>query len=69
MIISSISVLFEAVLANPFYMAWGGLVHHALPPPEASRILGGSAAWRWRRRDGLPVDAGLPAHALRPSGA
>lgn len=40
MIISSISVLFEAVLANPFYMAWGGLVHHALRRPEAGRILG-----------------------------
>lgn len=40
MIISGISVLFEAMLANPFYTAWGGLVHHALRRPEASDILG-----------------------------
>ncbi len=40
MIISAISTLFEALLANPFYMAWGGLVHHALRRPEAGRILG-----------------------------
>lgn len=40
LIISAISVLFEAIIANPFYMAWGGLVHHALRRPEAGNILG-----------------------------
>lgn len=40
LIVSAISALFEAVIANPFYMAWGGLVHHALRRPEASKILG-----------------------------
>lgn len=40
MIISAIAVLFEAILANPFFMAWGGLVHHALRRPEAGQILG-----------------------------
>ncbi|MFN4274855.1 MAG: lipopolysaccharide biosynthesis protein [Ferrovibrio sp.] len=40
LIISAISALFEAVIANPFYTAWGGLVHHALRRPEAGSILG-----------------------------
>lgn len=40
LIISAISALFEAIIANPFYMAWGGLVHHALRRPEAGSILG-----------------------------
>ncbi len=34
-----IAGLFDALLALPFFMAWGGLVHHALQRPAAAAIL------------------------------
>ncbi len=34
-----IASLFDALLALPFFMAWGGLVHHALQRPAAGAIL------------------------------
>lgn len=39
LIAARVAVLFEALLALPFFMAWGGLVHHALQRPQAAAIL------------------------------
>lgn len=40
MIVMRIVLLFEALLAIPFFTAWGGLVHHALQRPAAAVIIG-----------------------------
>ncbi|MEL3890896.1 oligosaccharide flippase family protein [Ferrovibrio sp. MS7] len=40
LIAARIAVLFDALLALPFFMAWGGLVHHALQRPRAAAIIG-----------------------------
>lgn len=40
MIIARVATLFEALLASPFFTAWGGLVHHALRRPDAGVIVG-----------------------------
>lgn len=40
MIANRIASLFEALLSLPFFMAWGGLVHHALRRPAAAAIIG-----------------------------
>lgn len=40
MIAARVASLFEAVLAVPFFTAWGGLVHHALRRPDAKVIVG-----------------------------
>lgn len=40
MIAAKVASLFDALLALPFFMAWGGLVHHALRQPAASAITG-----------------------------
>lgn len=34
------ALLFEGLLAIPFFTAWGGLVHHALKRPEAAAVVG-----------------------------
>ncbi|MEK9969479.1 MAG: oligosaccharide flippase family protein, partial [Ferrovibrio sp.] len=39
LVANRITMLFEALLANPFLMAFGGLVHHALRRQEAAAIL------------------------------
>jgi len=39
LVASRITMLFEALLAVPFFMAFGGLVHHALRQPDAAQIL------------------------------
>jgi O-antigen/teichoic acid export membrane protein len=39
LIVSRVALLFEGLLSLPFFMAWGGLVHHALRRPEARLIV------------------------------
>ncbi|HEX6956555.1 MAG TPA: hypothetical protein VF194_01085 [Ferrovibrio sp.] len=52
MIAAKVTSLFDAVLALPFFMAWGGLVHHALRQPMASAIIG--------RVSSIALTAGAP---------
>lgn len=40
LVVSRILLLFEGLLALPFFTAWGGLMHHALRRPEAAAIVG-----------------------------
>ncbi|WP_341702391.1 oligosaccharide flippase family protein [Ferrovibrio sp.] len=40
MICMRVTLLFESLLALPFFMAWGGLVHHALRQSAAAVIVG-----------------------------
>lgn len=40
MVVARVATLFEALLALPFFTAWGGLVHHALRRPDAGHIIG-----------------------------
>lgn len=40
LVVNRVTMLFEGLLANPFLMAFGGLVHHALRKTDAAQILG-----------------------------
>ena len=51
LVASRIASLFESLLATPFLMAFGSLVHHALRQPDAARIL--------NRIAGLALAAGI----------
>src|SRR3546814_277206 len=43
LIANSVALIFDSLLALPFFTAWGGLVHHALRQPLAARIVGHAA--------------------------
>jgi O-antigen/teichoic acid export membrane protein len=40
LVVNRVTMLFEGLLATPFLMAFGGLVHHALRKTDAAQILG-----------------------------
>ena len=45
LVVSRVLSVFDVLVANPFYMAWGGLVHHALRRPGAERVTSQVSRW------------------------
>ncbi len=45
LVVSRVLSVFDVLVANPFFMAWGGLVHHVLRRPDAAEVA--SAVSRW----------------------
>ncbi len=45
LVVSRVLSVFDVLVANPFLMAWGGLVHHVLRRPDAAEVA--SAVTRW----------------------
>jgi O-antigen/teichoic acid export membrane protein len=45
LVVSRVLSVFDVLVASPFFMAWGGLVHHMLRRPDAAKVA--SAVSRW----------------------
>lgn len=45
LVVSRVLSVFDVLVANPFYMAWGGLVHHALRRPDAATVASQVSRW------------------------
>lgn len=45
LVVSRVLSVFDVLVANPFFMAWGGLVHHALRRPDAAEVASQVSRW------------------------
>jgi O-antigen/teichoic acid export membrane protein len=45
LVVSRLLSVFDVLVANPFFMAWGGLMHHVLRRPDAAQAIGSVSSW------------------------